>query len=67
MKESKSIKTFISVALIVLIWGIVAEMGVVSSYILPSPNKVIESFVKMVKSGEIFEDIYISNDKGYFS
>ena len=60
MKESKSIKTFISVALIVLIWGIVAEMGVVSSYILPSPNKVIESFVKMVKSGEIFEDIYIS-------
>lgn len=69
MNKSKVIKTSISVAILILIWTIVTEMGIVSSYILPSPTKVLDSFVKMVKSGEIFEDIYISYFrvlKGFF-
>ncbi|MBE6024053.1 MAG: ABC transporter permease [Cellulosilyticum sp.] len=69
MNKSKVIKTSISVAIVILIWTIVSEMGIVSSYILPTPAKVLDSFIKMVKSGEIFEDIYISYIrvlKGFF-
>ena len=60
MKYSKRCKTAVFIAIIFGIWYVVSELGVVSSYILPSPKKVIDSFYKMTISGEIFEDIYIS-------
>lgn len=60
MNRSKVIKTTISVVILISIWALVTKMGVVSSYILPSPSKVLNSFFKMLQTGEIFEDIYIS-------
>ena len=69
MNKSKILKTSISVLVILFVWYLVTEMGIVNSYVLPSPLKVIDSFCKMVKSGEIFEDIYISYIrvfKGFF-
>ena len=60
MNKSKIIKTSISVLIILLIWTIITKMELVSSYVLPSPLKVLNSFFKMVQSGEVFEDIYIS-------
>ena len=60
MKKSKVIKTLISVIVIILIWTIVTSLDLVSSYILPSPFKVLDSLLKMIQTGEIFEDIYIS-------
>ena len=60
MNKSKVIKTSISVMIILLIWSIVSKMELVSSYILPPPSKVLDSLFTMIKSGEIFEDIYIS-------
>ena len=69
MNKSKILKTSISVLVILFVWYLVTEMGIVNSYVIPSPLKVIDSFCKMVKSGEIFEDIYISYIrvfKGFF-
>ena len=60
MNKSKVVKTSISVAIILLIWTVITKMQLVSSYVLPSPSKVFNSFIKMIQSGEIFEDIYIS-------
>ena len=60
MNKSKILKTSLSIIIILSIWTIVTEMGLISSYVLPSPSKVLDSFIKMVQSGEIFEDIYIS-------
>ena len=60
MNKSKILKTSLSIIIILSIWTVVTEMGLISSYILPSPLKVLDSFIKMVQSGEIFEDIYIS-------
>ena len=60
MKKSKVVKTSISVLIILAIWTIITKMELVSSYVLPSPLKVFNSFIKMLQSGEIFEDIYIS-------
>ena len=60
MKKSKIVKTSISIAIILLIWTVITKMELVSSYVLPSPSKVFNSFIKMLQSGEIFEEIYIS-------
>jgi sulfonate transport system permease protein len=60
MNKSKVVKTSISVLIILAIWTIITKMELVSSYVLPSPLKVLNSFIKMIQSGEIFEDIYIS-------
>ena len=60
MNKKKVTKTCISIVILLSIWTIVTETGLVNSYILPSPLKVLDSFFKMVQSGEIFEDIYIS-------
>ena len=47
--------------LIVLVtWFAVNRLDVVNSYVLPSPEKVFESFLEMLRSGEIFIDIFIS-------
>ena len=69
MNKSKVVKTLISVLILLLIWTIVTHLELVSSYVLPSPAKVFNSFLKMLQSGEIFEDIYISYIrvlKGFF-
>jgi len=69
MNKSKVIKTLISVLILLLIWTTVTQLELVSSYVLPSPAKVWDSFLKMLQSGEIFEDIYISYIrvlKGFF-
>ena len=69
MNKSKVIKTLISVLILLLIWTTVTQLELVSSYVLPSPAKVWDSFLKVLQSGEIFEDIYISYIrvlKGFF-
>lgn len=53
----------------ILIWYLVTKFKLVNSYVLPPPSKVLDSFFKMIKSGEIFEDVYISYVrvfKGFF-
>lgn len=60
MNKKKFIKTWISIIALLLIWIIVTQLNLVSSYILPSPTKVLDSLYKMTLSGEIFIDIYIS-------
>ncbi|PHV70230.1 ABC transporter permease [Sporanaerobium hydrogeniformans] len=69
MNKNKMIKTTISVVSLITVWGLVSKMGVVSSYILPAPVKVLNTLFKMVQTGEIFEDIHISYIrvlKGFF-
>ena len=69
MNRNKVIKTSLSVGVLILVWHMVAKLGLVSSYILPSPAKVFNSFMKMVQTGEVFEDIcisYVRVLKGFF-
>lgn len=53
-------KGYISIAVILVIWFVVSRLGIFNPYVLPSPEKVLDSFLQMVKSGEIFADIYVS-------
>lgn len=54
------IKKTLGVAIVLAVWIAVSRLGIFSTYVLPGPEKVFASFVKMVESGEIFVDITIS-------
>lgn len=47
--------------MILLIWYVVGRMKIFSPYVLPSPGKVIESTWKILVSGELIRDIFISS------
>ena len=42
------------------IWFFTCELGVFSPYVLPGPEKVFDSFLKMLQSGELLTDIMVS-------
>lgn len=67
MKSEKSkfnilgnLKGFLIFLIILIAWYIVCEMKVWNAYILPPPQKVFETFLKMLKDGSIFINIYAS-------
>ncbi len=47
-------------ALLVLLWQTAAAMGIWSSYVLPSPLRVLGSFWSMVQSGVLLRHILVS-------
>lgn len=53
-------KSIIGIAFLFGIWFLVTELEIFSSYVLPTPGKTLESFMNMLKSGEIFTDVFIS-------
>ena len=60
MRAIKKIKPFLGIGIFLIVWTFVTKLGIFNSYVLPSPAKVLESFFKMLDSGELFEDISIS-------
>lgn len=54
------VKPLVLIAAILLVWHLACEAGIWSGYVLPSPQKVGRTFVKMLTSGEVFEDIGVS-------
>lgn len=60
---------FTGVFVILVAWFLVWRVGIFSTYVLPTPQKVLDSFLKMLQSGEILVDIAISFErvlKGFF-
>jgi sulfonate transport system permease protein len=51
---------FITLLILFLIWSELCRRGIFSSYVLPAPAKVWNSFQKMLLSGEVFRDVRIS-------
>lgn len=60
MHAIKKTKPIIGIAIVLFAWVLITELEIFNSYVLPSPAKVLESFFKMLESGELFEDISIS-------
>ena len=48
------------VVIVFVIWYLVCKTEILSAYVLPSPEKVFRSFLKMLQSGELARDIGIS-------
>lgn len=50
----------IGIGAVLLVWYMVSRSGILSAYVLPPPSKVLQSFIKMLVTGELWKDIYIS-------
>lgn len=56
----KLLKPLITIAVIFSVWYFFCSLGIWSTYVLPSPGKVLNSTIKMLKSGELIKNIAIS-------
>lgn len=54
------ISPVISILIILGVWLLVSRLGIFNPYVLPTPEKVLNSFFKMLQSGEMLVDITIS-------
>lgn len=59
-KTLSAIAPFIGILIVLAVWAILCRLEIFSTYVLPTPQKVYDSFLKMLTSGEIFEDVLIS-------
>lgn len=56
MKEKKTIKSIIVVAVILGLWTVISATGIFSSYVFPGPGKVWRAFLKMLSTGELLKN-----------
>ncbi len=54
------LKTLLIYGIILLLWHLVCNAGIWSAYILPSPGRVFQTFLKMLSGGELAEHLLIS-------
>lgn len=54
------VKPLITVAVLLLLWQGVSAAGIFSAYVFPSPMRVFSAFISMVKTGEIFKNLFTS-------
>lgn len=57
------------ILIVLALWDYVCRSGLVNAYVLPSPQRVFRSFLKMCRTGELSRDILISLGrvlKGFF-
>ena len=59
-KFKKYFPPLIGILAVFAVWYIVCRADILSSYVLPSPGRVFQSFCKMLQSGELFRDLRIS-------
>ena len=59
-KTLSAFAPFLGILIAFAAWFILCRLEVFSPYVLPTPEKVFDSFLKMLASGEIFEDVVIS-------
>jgi len=59
-KLKKYFPPLVGILAVFAVWYIVCRAGILSTYVLPSPGKVFQSFCKMLQSGELFRDLKIS-------
>ena len=68
-KTLSALAPFLGILIFFALWFILCRLEIFSTYVLPTPEKVFDSFLKMLVSGEIFEDVIISFTrvfKGFF-
>lgn len=59
----KKITPWIIPILILIAWIIFTGDGAISSKIFPQPGKVLDSFIKLVKNGELLKSIGVSTER----
>lgn len=56
----RSFKGYYIFIVLIVVWKVVCNLEIWSTYILPPPEKVIKTFFNMIKDGSIFNNTYAS-------
>lgn len=59
-KFDEFLKKYLVFICILILWFIVSEIGIWSSFILPPPEKVLQTTLKLIRNGELIEHVIIS-------
>ena len=51
---------FLGILILLAVWFLLCRAEVFSPYLLPTPQKVFDSFLRMLFSGELLRDVLIS-------
>ncbi|MBQ7896345.1 MAG: ABC transporter permease [Oscillospiraceae bacterium] len=63
-KKDKGIyKSILVVSVIIFLWWLISYLGIFSSYVFPSPQKVLKSFFRMLQSGELIKGMAVSTSR----
>ncbi|BBF42669.1 alkanesulfonates transport system permease protein [Lachnospiraceae bacterium KM106-2] len=60
LKKLKPLKGYLIFIILLISWKVACNAGIWSSYLLPPPEKVFATFVRMVENGTLFIHIYES-------
>lgn len=64
MKNKKqTIQSLSVVAVLLALWWLVSKLGIFSSYVFPSPQRVFSSFWRMLCSGELLRGMAVSTGR----
>ena len=69
MKAKRTLLKIIAPIVVLLIWFLASEVGLVNSNILPSPLRVFETFFKLIINGKLITNLLVSLTrvlKGFF-
>ena len=58
--RAKILAPLVGIALVLGVWYSICAWGLLNPYVLPSPQRVFRSFLKMCRTGELYRDILIS-------
>ena len=53
--------------LLLVIWWTVCRLGIWSTYLLPSPEKILHTFLELCSGGELFKAILVSLQRGLWN
>lgn len=59
----KKIKKFYALIVILLLWYVGSKLDLWSTFIIPTPEKVIKSFITLLKNGKLIKSIGISLER----
>ena len=59
-EKHSALKGFITFIVFLLIWYALCKAGIWNSYVLPSPVKVFDTMIQMLRDGELIKNIGIS-------
>lgn len=59
----KKIKKFYALIVILLLWYVGSKLALWSTFIIPTPEKVIKSFITLLQNGKLIKNIIISLER----
>ena len=60
MKNKNVFKSLLVILIVLALWYTVSKIGIFSSFVFPSPERVFNTFVTMLKSGELIQNTVAS-------